>query len=110
MDCLSPDASMPQAVGPLQSATMLAIVDAYDRKLERGPFCATVSACIELYGAMGSLHTLRIIKRGADEPTYRDDLDIAIRDLTGYATRKQEEVKEMVKLMVQCPTEDDPIS
>lgn len=111
LDCLSPVAG-PETVGPLQSAAAMAIIDAYDRKVERPFFCNLAVACMALHTAMGRLHTTNAVRGmlvDAGQPVGKE-MDPVVDTLTKLAQQRQHDLTEMVKLLVQCPTENDPIS
>jgi hypothetical protein len=111
IDCVASKAGV-ETIGPLQSSAMMALVDAYDRKVERKYFCSLALGALALHTAMGRLHTtnaVRGILADAGHPVGKE-MDAIVDNVTKVAEARRLELQDMVKLLVQCPTEDDPIS
>lgn len=113
IDCLSQPVSF-EAIGPLQSAAMMALVDCYDRKVEREFFGNIAATALALHTAMGRLHTTSVLRAMAKEEQFKDnperEIDGAIKSLTQHATLRQKELNQMIHLLVQCPTGEDSIN
>lgn len=113
LDCLAQPISF-EAIGPLQSAAMMALIDCYDRKVEREFFGNVAATALALHTAMGRLHTSTVLRAMANEEQFKGnperELDGAIKSLTAHAQLRQKELNQMVHLLVQCPTGEDSIN
>lgn len=103
----------------LQSASMMAIIDAFDRKVERDFFGSISSTALSLHSAMGRIYTTTMLKRilatkmkDEAEPAKLLDteLDEALKALITHATMRHKELKHMAHMLAQCPTEADSIN
>lgn len=113
LDCLHQPVAF-ETIGPLQSGAMMAIVDCYDRKVERDFFAGLGASALALHTAMGRLHTISVIKQMTKEDAFKEDpereIDIAIKSLVDHATLRQKELQSMCRLLVQCPNSEDAIN
>jgi len=113
LDCLAQPLDF-NAIGPLQSAAMMTLIDCYDRKVEREFFGNVAATCLALHTAMGRLHTSSVLRAMAKEEQFKEnpekELDGAIKSLLNHASMRQKELNNMVHLLVQCPTGEDSIN
>lgn len=113
LDCLAQPPTY-QNVGPVQSGAMMALIDSYDRKVEREFFCGIAALSLSLHSAMGRLHTVNTLKEIAKDPQFMADparaFDEALKSLESHAAQRHKELNQMAHLLVQCPTEADTIS
>lgn len=101
-------------IGSLQSGAMLALIDCYDRKVDREFFGAVAAAALALHTAMGRLYTTAVMKNIVKQPQFKADPDKEMQgimsSLTDHAAKRQAELSQMVHLLVQCPTGADAIN
>ena len=110
LDCLTVEISG-ENIGAIQSGAIMAIVNAFDRRIDRSYFIMLCDAAMTLHGAMGRMHTLLSTKRlEIDKELDGEKIDTAITSITQHASQKQLQLKEMMALVAQCPKEQDTIS
>lgn len=98
----------PEATAQLQSGSVLAIVDGFDRQLQRAEFIRIVTEAVALHGLVGRLESLSMILRLIEQ----DKLDAkrvreAVHSLTISADHHRMELKKHMELVAQCPWDDD---
>ena len=98
-------------VDALCTGSMLSILDAHDRGIERYHFGETLATAMALAGSMARMDTVlsmqHLFKSGTlNEAKFFD----AIKSLTDFATESKIKLKDQMALLKQCATGADPIS
>lgn len=110
LECLDVPVSG-ENIGALQSGSIMSIVDAFDRQIDREHFVLLCDHAMTLHSAMGRMHTLLSTQHLQQEKELSEDtITGAIKRITEHAHQKRVQLKELMKLVAQCPTAEDPIS
>ena len=110
VDCLSVESDGDQP-GILQTGAMMAILDAFDRGVERDGFIPILYTGLNLHTSVGRLTTLRSAMQLMDSNQLSvESLSDALRQMEQYATSQKVALKSLVDRLVQCPRAADPIS
>ncbi len=95
----------------LQTGSVQALCDLYDRKVTREEFTTQASVCLGLYGQCAKLWMLNNIKTVWDEGDLDDDrLTQAADGLAELVRVQAEQVIEIVKRLKMCPTSKDAVN
>jgi hypothetical protein len=98
-------------IGAIQSGAIMAIVDAFDRQIERNHFVMLCDYAMTLHGALGRMYTLLSMRQLAvSEDLNTGTIDHAVERLTEHAVMKQVQLRELMGKVAQCPTANDPVS
>jgi hypothetical protein len=94
----------------LQYGAMMSVVDAFDRKIKREPFCDIVAAALSLHSHLARLHLAMSIEAlqkvgKLDEKKMSDATRILAED--GELQRRK--LFKLMELVVACPRSDDAV-
>lgn len=99
-----------EAVRALQSGVTMALVDAYDRKVDRESFICLMSAVLQMYGNLSVFHTLNSIVALHDSGALdRNKFDDAFTALMAKVRKDHSSVLAMMELIQQCPLSKDTV-
>ena len=94
----------------LQSGSILALVDGFDRQIKREPFINLTGAAFSLHGHLGRLHIVARInelsKQGKLTPERLNDAEIQLID---FCENERQALRGLAALVVQCPTSATPV-
>lgn len=98
----------------LQAASMMSVIDAFDRQIQRPAFLELMLAAFLLHTQMGKLYMLnevRVNYNGTDDPgqEFAATLLNTQNDVFKLAVDTHTELAKRVALLVQCPTSQDPV-
>lgn len=104
LDTVSSIKSSPRII----SGTTLAVMDGFDRRIDRDPFQDMVELSMRISDALGRLGAVEAIKNifkegRLDEPK----LNAAIKELTERAEANRIKMLKSMELVIQCPTPRD---
>jgi hypothetical protein len=99
-----------QNIESLQSAALISVVDAFDRRIERESFCEIVAASLALHSYLARLNLAAAVESllAKDVLTLKKVQDAA-QSLTMDGEAARIALKRFMHLVVQCPTSADPI-
>ena len=117
LDCLKVPVNL-EGIAPLQSASMMAVLDGFDRRIDRGFFVPLAANALALHTDMGRLHTMIAMQNIMAKPGDAEEklkglseaLVQSVKGLSEHAEGKQKELTHMIGLVIQCPTAEDTIS
>lgn len=110
LDCLDVPVNG-ENIGALQSGAIMSVVDAFDRQIQREHFVMLCDHALTLHSAMGRMHTLLSTQHLQEQKELSPaTITNAIQRITEHASSKRQQLKDMMKLVAQCPTGEDPIS
>jgi hypothetical protein len=105
---------VPASVGTvdrLQTAAMLAIVDGFDRKIQRDPFILLTASGLGLHTNMGRLHLInRVIELHKTQKLTPEKLTEADIELLAVCEAERIGLLNKSRLVSQCPLSTDKIS
>lgn len=94
----------------LQSAVMQAMLDMYDRKVDRSEFINHGSLCVTTYAMLSRTYMLRsIYELYAAGDLSEARFDKALADIHQLVTRQCEQIGAFVLRMQECPTSADKV-
>lgn len=94
----------------LQSGTVQALIDLFDRKVTRDEFIAGCVPCLSLYGQVAKLWMLHNIQDVFDEGHLsKEKFERADSEMAAVIRRQAEAVIELVKRLQMCPLDKDPV-
>jgi hypothetical protein len=99
------------AFEPLQTGAALALVNGFDRKIQREPFTFLVSSAMGLHTNLGRLHLItrmrELQKQNILTPAKFDEASV---DIVAFCETERLSLLHQMKMMTLCPTSDDKIS
>jgi len=99
-----------ETAAELQLASMLALCDMFDRKLERSSFEIVVAHVTALCGMLGRLAIAESVLRMMDQKVFdRDKIETAAKELVMYAEAERRAIVKQMELVAQVPTSEDII-
>lgn len=97
-------------VNMLQAGAAQALIDVFDRKVTRDHFIEMMGECLALYGQAAKMWMLQNVKYTHDEVGVTDDnIKRAMVGITSLVDKQAEAVQTVVKKLMQCPMDEDPI-
>lgn len=94
----------------VQAGAAQALVDLFDRKVQREFFVEHAGPCLSLYGQCAKLWILRHIKTVFDEGELTAEaFEKADRGLSDLIRRQGAEVVAIVKQLQECPADEDRV-
>lgn len=107
MDALGAIAS-PVSAERLENGAVLAIVDCFDRRINRDPFITAVTNACMLHDSLGRLHFANaMMLMWKQEKLSIEELEKAVKRLTERAEDSRNRLIKEMELVVQCPLEAD---
>ena len=95
----------------LQTGSMLALVDGFDRRIQREPFVHLTAAVLSVHTNLGRLQFLNLITDlQKQRPLTADQLAAATIEMVAYCETERLALVHKVKLISLCPTSTDKIS
>lgn len=92
----------------LQTGSLLAILDGFDRQIKREEFVNMSNEAIGLHNACARLDSLasmlRLLKEGKLDETL---LNRAVTNLSKMAEKHRSALQKQMELVAQCPWDDD---
>ena len=99
------------AFEPLQTGAALALVNGFDRKIQREPFTLLVSSAMGLHTNLGRLHLItRMQKLHEQQSLTPEKFDEASIDIVAFCETERLSLLHQMKMMSLCPTSEDKIS
>ena len=98
-------------VDPLCTGSMLSVLDAFDRGIERYHFGEALATAFALAGSMARMDTVLSMQHLFKNGTLTEEKFFeAVKSLTDFATMNKIKLKEQVEQIKLCPQHGDPIS
>src|ERR1017187_10411541 len=95
----------------LQSGSLMAAVNAFDRKLERGPYIELTASAFSLHTHLGRLHmTARISEIFKQGKLTQARLNDAEMELLAFCETERVSMRKLTGLVAQCPTSNDSVN
>ena len=95
----------------LQSGALMAAINAFDRKLERGAYIELTASAFSLHTHLGRLHLVarinEIFKQGK---LTKERLAEAELGLIGFCESERVAMRGLTGLVAQCPTSNDIVN
>lgn len=94
----------------LQTAAMMCVVDAYDRKLQREHFALLVDAAMALHTQVGKMFMMVSV-----QDNYRQGnldggvIDRAVKGIEGLTLKAHDDLIGLMGKVVSCPTSQDKV-
>lgn len=99
------------AVEPLRTGAILALVNGFDRKIQRDPFSLLVSSAVELHTNLGHLVLLdRMNTLNRQQQLTAEKFNEALINTIATCETGRLSLLHQMKLIAQCPTSYDKIS
>jgi hypothetical protein len=93
------------AVEDLQSSALVAVIDAWDRKILRDPFVALTASAFSLHTQLGRLHMVARIHEMFKQDKLTDErLTDADLQLLAFCEAERISLVKLASLVAQCPT------
>jgi hypothetical protein len=100
-----------EAADRLQSGAMLALVDGFDRRIQREPFVRLTAAAMSTHTNLGRLQFLNlIVELAKKQPLTADQLTQAVIEIVAYCETERLSLLHQAKLVAMCPVSTDKIS
>lgn len=94
----------------LQHASLMALVDAYDRKLERESYIALAGAALELHSAAGKYKIMSSIAAlQKDNKLTVEEITSSQTELDKHATKLLSNLTALFERCAMCPTSEDKV-
>lgn len=111
MDALRAPIAGGEGASRIMIGAMWALLDSFDRKLERDKFEEIADQSVKLTQLLARLSLCEIIQRMHNNGTLTGEkLEEAVADLAKRAEVERRSFCEKMNLVVQCPWESDPIN
>jgi hypothetical protein len=95
----------------LQTASMLALVNGFDRRIQREPFVRLAAAAMSTHTNLGRLQfTQLVVDLHNKQPLTAADLAKAMTEITAYCEVERLALVKQVQLVALCPTSTDNIN
>jgi hypothetical protein len=95
----------------LQTAALLSLIDAYDRRLTRENFLVLAEAALGMHTQIGKLYMMASVADNYNLGVL-DDLMVerAVNGTSAMAVKAHDELYGLMKKVVMCPTSDDKVN
>lgn len=101
---------VPGAIDALQRGSMQALLDLYDRKVDRKEFIAAGSLCVTMYAMLSRVYVLKSIEQlFRDGELAQGSFDKANEEIAQLVRVQAEALIEVVKRLQMCPTSKDKV-
>lgn len=95
----------------LQSGALMAAINAFDRKLQRGPYIELTASAFSLHTHLGRLHMVaRIHELFKQGKLTQEKLAEAETGLIGFCESERVSMRNLTGLVAQCPTSNDSVN
>jgi hypothetical protein len=100
-----------QNIESLQSAALISVVDAFDRRIERESFCEIAAASLALHSYLARLNLAAAVESLlAKEVLTLKKVQDAAQSLTMDGEAARVALKRFMHLVIQCPTSHDSVN
>ena len=93
------------SIDRLQTATMLTIVDGFDRKLKREAFVRLIANALSAHANLGRLQFIKLLMDlHTQHPVTLEQLVMASTEMVAYCETERVSLVKQFQLVAQCPT------